>query len=121
MSAGSEAIAAETRGAAQEKFPLVRTTNGGPSRNLRNNAVYDRGRDWMLGRRLAASSRSPRPSSSFAVAGDAITLTFKPRFYQRHKNIAHFRPWTYKVRQDSITGWCSWWAYMRNFRRRDLR
>ena len=118
VSAGSEAIAAETRGAAQERFPLVRTTSGGPSRNLRNNAVYDRGRDWMFS---GAARVEPKSATQFhfTSAGDAITLTFKPRFYQRHKNITHFRPWTYKVRQDSITGWSSWWAFFRNCSQKD--
>ena len=112
--AGHEAIAAETRGDAQKKFPLIRTTNGAPSRNLRNNAVYDRGRDWLLS---GATCIEPLREMQFrfAAVGDAIQLTFQPRFYQHHKGIAHFHPWTYTVRQDSITGWSSWWAYMRNF------
>jgi alpha-galactosidase len=118
VNTSSEAIAAETRGAAQEKFPLVRTTSGGPSRNLRNNAIYDRSRDWML-----AGAAQTRPKSAtqftFSSVGDSVTLTFKPRFYQRHKNIAYFRPWTYRVRQDSITGWSSWWAFMRNCSQQD--
>ncbi len=110
--AGTEAIAAETRGAAQPAFPLVRTTNGGPSRNLRNNAIYARHRDWLL---AGAARIEPKAAAfAFTAAGDIITLTFKPRFYQRHKHITHFRPWTYQVRRDSITGWSSWWAFMRN-------
>lgn len=119
VTAGAEAIAAETRGAAQQRFPLIRTTVGGPSRNLRNDAVYDRGRDWTL---AGAAQIEPKAASQFGftAAGDTIVLTFKPRFYQRHKNITSFRPWTYKVRQDSITGWCSWWAFMQNFRQSDL-
>ena len=118
VTAGPETIAAETRGAAQQAFPLVRTVNGGPSQNLRNNAVYDRKRDWML---AGADRVAPQPGGGFrfSAAGDAITLTFKPRFYQRHKNIGWFRPWTYKVRQDSITGWCSWWAFRYGFGQRE--
>lgn len=119
VSASDEAIAAETRGAAQQKFPLMRTTIGGSSHNLRNDAVYDRGRDWML---AGAARIEPKSAmqSGFASSGDTITLTFKPRFYQPHKGISYFRPWTYKVRQDSITGWCSWWAFMKNFRQANL-
>jgi alpha-galactosidase len=118
VNAGAEAIAAETRGAAQEKFPLIRTTSGGPSRNLRNDAIYDRGRDWML---AGAAQITPRSAArfGFTTTGDRITLTFKPRFYQRHKHLAYFRPWTYQVRRDSITGWSSWWAFMRNCSQRD--
>jgi len=36
-------------------------------------------------------------------------------FYQRHKNLPHYEPWTYKVWKGSIAGWCSWWAYRRDF------
>ena len=119
VTAGSEAIAAETRGAAQCAFSLVRTTNGGPSRNLRNNAIYDRTRDWSLS---GATRIEPKSATEFGftAGGDAIAMTFRPRFYQRHKNIAYFRPWTYAVRQDSITGWSLWWAYMKSFRQADL-
>ena len=113
VSGSAEAIAAETRGSAQERFPLIRTTSGGPSRNRRNDALYDRQRDWLL---AGATRIEPKFAGQFTfeAAGDAVTISFKPRFYQRHKNIAYFRPWTYRVRQDSITGWCSWWAFMRN-------
>jgi hypothetical protein len=117
--ASDEAIVAETEGAAQTNFPLVRTTIGGPSRNLRNNAIYDRQRDWLL---TGATRIEPKAATQFqfVAVGDVIELTFQPRFYQRHKNIAYFRPWTYQVRQDSITGWSSWWAYLRNFNERQL-
>ena len=42
-----EAFPAETSGAAQKRFPLVRNSVG-LSRNLRNNALYDRRWDWLL-------------------------------------------------------------------------
>ena len=48
------------------------------------------------------------------------TLTFRPRFYQKHRNLAHYQPWTYQVRKDPITGWSSWWAYMRNCRQQHI-
>src|SRR5690349_17622142 len=43
----AEGLAAETRGEEQQRFALVRTSVG-PSRSLRNNAVYDRHWDWLL-------------------------------------------------------------------------
>jgi hypothetical protein len=123
LTAGSETIVAETKGAAQKKFPLVRTSIGGPSRNLRNNAIYDRQRDWLLAGPDAHTRLEPASATQFKLVctGDVIELTFQPRFYQRHKNISYFRPWTYEVRKDSITGWSSWWAYMRNFNESDLK
>lgn len=121
----TQAIAAETRGAAQTRFPLVRTSHGA-SRNLRNNAVYDRERDWALAA-LADGSMHVMPCAEsdggrpfvITCSGDRIRLEFRPHFYQKHKNIPHFQPWSYRVREDSITGWCSWWAYMRTFTQKD--
>ena len=120
VSAPGESVAAETQGLAQKSFPLIRTSSGA-SHNLRNNAIYDRTRDWVLAGLPGQTKIMPLPSGGFSIvcAGDTIELSFKPRFYQRHKNIAYFRPWTYQVRKDSITGWSSWWAYMRNCSQKD--
>jgi hypothetical protein len=60
---GEEVVAAETRGGAQRSFPLVRTSNGGPGRNLRNNALYDRGRDWMLAGQADATRLEPQSAA----------------------------------------------------------
>ena len=47
VTASGEAFAAETLSDSQRRFPLIRTSVG-PSRNLRNNAVYDRHWDRVL-------------------------------------------------------------------------
>ncbi len=118
----TEAFAAETFSQAQLRFPLIRTSVG-PSHNLRNNAVYDRRFDWvMYGPGDGATRIQPQVDSSGATAnsfrvemsGNLIVLTFKPRFYQRHRNIAFFEPWKYRVWPDSVAGWSSWWAYEEN-------
>ncbi|MBI5833938.1 MAG: NPCBM/NEW2 domain-containing protein [Armatimonadetes bacterium] len=122
VQAGEQSLAAETRGEAQKRFPLVRTSHGA-SRNLRNNAVYDRAGDWcLLGPADGSTRITPTANHAYRLActGDTIRLTFQPRLYSRHRNLPYYRPWTYRVRQDSITGWCSWWAYMRGFRQTDL-
>lgn len=122
--AGAEAIAAETLGGAQKRFPLIRTSHG-PSRNLRNNAIYDRTRDWMLeappGTRIS-SNRGPDGGRMFSITQTSgeITLSFRPHFYQNHRNLSHYEPWTYQVRKDPIAGWSSWWAYMRNCRQQHI-
>ncbi len=113
----SEALAAETKGKAQKKFPLVRTSHG-LSNNLRNNAIYDRDNDWMLEfpeGSVIKSFRNDNGSTQFKVTFTAQnpSIIFRPRYYQKHKNIPYFTPWTYKIRKDSITGWSSWWAYFR--------
>jgi hypothetical protein len=122
VSAPDEAVIAETQGVAQQNFPLVRTTSGGPSRNLRNNAVYDRGRDWMLAGPNGSTQIEPQSDTQFRLVctGDKIELTFEPRVYQVHKNITYYNPWTYQVRRDSITGWCSWWAYRDSITQADV-
>lgn len=120
----TEAFAAETFSQAQLRFPLIRTSVG-PSHNLRNNAVYDRRFDWvMYGPGDGATIISPEPDSAGAASGAnsfhvemtgaEIVLTFKPRYYQKHRNIAFFEPWKYRVWPDAVAGWSSWWAYEEN-------
>jgi hypothetical protein len=122
--AGEEAIAAETRGPAQSRLPLVRTSHG-PSHNLRNNAIYDRTSDWMLeaphGAKVMPSTASDGGTQFTLDLADGETeLVFRPRYYQKHKNLPFYQPWTYSVRKDSITGWCSWWAYRRECSQQDV-
>ncbi len=124
VTAGPESFPAETLGDAQKRFPMIRTTHG-VSSNLRNNAVYERTSDWMLefpeGARIvpAAVSADAR-AYTVTCAGGEVALVFRPAYYRKHKNLPYYAPWTYKVRQDSITGWSSWWAYMRKFNEKDL-
>lgn len=122
---GSEQmLAAETDGAAQKKFPMIRTSHG-MSGNLRNNAVYDRKWDWELAADAGSARIAPQDETaqtrafSFAVSGDKIELVFRPHFYRKHKGISFFEPWNHKVREESITGWSSWWAYMRGCSQKD--
>jgi len=120
ITASNQAIAAETSGVAQQAFPIVRTTHG-LSLNHRNNAVYDRFSDWMLempdrGTRITPTIRIDGTTCfDIEITGNAPEIIFRPRYYQKHKNIRHFEPWKYEIRKDSITGWCSWWAYQNHF------
>jgi hypothetical protein len=41
---------------------------------------------------------------SLTATGSPLTLVFRPRCYQKHKNIPYFQPWTHQARKDSITG-----------------
>ena len=131
----AEAFAAETDGSeAQKRFPLIRTSVG-LSRSLRNNAVYDRRWDWMLAgptdgsthvlptggqaSRLSGPTGVPPVVASpvsqtvftWESRGSALELVFRPRFYQKHKELVYFEPWTYQVWQGSVSGYCTWWAY----------
>lgn len=123
-----QAIAAETRSAAQEKFPIVRTTIGSASENLRNNAVYDRYNDWSLELLMVGGRQQLLPGLSngmgnqfrFAAVGDTIRFVFRPLYYQRHKGIRYFNPRSYNVWKQPVTGWSSWWAYFRKFNENNL-
>jgi len=116
-----EAFPAETLSQAQERFPCVR--NGvGLSHNLRNNAVYDRRWDWVLiGPADGATRITPtlqdnqQRAFTWESRGADLELVFRPRFYQKHKEIEHFTPWTYSVWKGSLTGYCTWWAYRNGF------
>lgn len=120
ITAGPESFPAETGSAAQTRFPLVRNS-AGLSRSLRNNAVYDRGFDWVLEgpedvtRIIPVAGEGRGRRFRIRTTGASIELVFRPRFYQRHKGIKYFRPWEYEVKRTSVTGWCSWWAYMKEF------
>ena len=120
-SGSEEAFPAETSSEAQKRFPLVRTSVG-LSHNLRNNAVYDRRWDWVLigpadGATRIQPEREEKQRITFTCEsrGASLELVFRPRFYQKHKDIAHFEPWTYKAWKGSLTGYCTWWAYKGDF------
>ena len=117
VAASEEALAAETKSAAQQRFPVVRTSVG-LSRSLRNNAVYDRRWDWALvGSGDGATRIFPKSVGKQAVTfawesrGTVIDLAFRPRFYQKHRGLRYYEPWTYKVWRGSVSGYCTWWPY----------
>lgn len=123
VNGSSEALAAETRGSAQNKFALVRTSHG-LSNNLRNNAIYDRNADWMLEApegTVIKSFKNTDGTTRFEMEFDGknAELVFRPRYYQKHKNLPYYEPWNYQVYKESVTGWSSWWAYFRGFTEKD--
>jgi len=126
FSASAQAIPLETSGAAQSRFPCVRNSVG-LSRSLRNNAVYDRYHDWAL--------IGPNDGSTVVqpdtVGPDGITFTWesrdstlelvvRPRYYRDHLGLEHFEPSTYHPSTESITGYCTWWAYRYDFTQETL-
>jgi len=122
----AEAFPAETPGEAQKRFPLVRNSVG-MSRNLRNNALYDRRWDWMLeGPSDGATRLQPKAADKQGLSftwesrGATLELVFRPRYYQKHKELANFEPWTYKVWKGPVTGYCTWWAYREGFNQSTL-
>jgi len=121
-----EAFPAETRSAAQQRFRCVRNSVG-LSRSLRNNAIYDRRWDWVLegppdgGTHIVLQRREDGGRVfSWRSRGDRIELVFRPRFYQKHRGFAYYKPWTYRVWKGSLTGYCTWWAYREGFTQKTL-
>ncbi|MHC4096171.1 MAG: alpha-galactosidase, partial [Planctomycetota bacterium] len=126
VTGSEEAFPAETLSEAQERFPYVRNSVG-LSHNLRNNAVYDRHWDWVLiGPADGATRIGPKLEEEQQIAfswesrGTSLELVFRPRFYQKHKNLPYFEPWTYKVWEGSLAGYCTWWAYRGGFTQETL-
>ena len=107
-------------------LPVVRSSIG-PSHNLRNRAVYDRARDWTISIDAgAALTLTPLPASAtgttfrLQATGREIVLRFRPRFYQKHRGLKYFRPWTYQPWKGSVTGWTSWYAFRDKVTQKDV-
>jgi alpha-galactosidase len=48
---------------------------------------------------------------SMLVIGSEISFRFRPRFFQKHRGLEYFEPWTFRVWDKPVVGWCSWFAY----------
>jgi hypothetical protein len=126
VTGSTESFPAESGREAQETFAIVRNSVG-LSRNLRNDAIYDRKWDWQLAaaaseqtRILPVSEAHKGNTFSWQSSGATIELVFRPLFYQQHKNLKHFEPWAHPIHKESISGWCSWWAYRTGFTQKEL-
>jgi hypothetical protein len=100
----------------------------GLSHSRLNRAVYDRQADWLLSVDYPARVQvTPLAASTDTTAfrlessGGEIALRFRPRYYQRHRGLAEFRPWTYRVWDRSVTGWTSWFAFLDRVTEADIR
>jgi hypothetical protein len=126
VTGSEEAFPAETLCESQKRFPYVRNSVG-LSHNLRNNAVYDRHWDWVLiGPADGQTQIKPKLKETGRTAflcesrGPEVELIFRPRFYQKHKNLEYYQPWTYKIWKGPVTGYCTWWAYRGGFTQETL-
>ncbi|MRR22447.1 hypothetical protein EG830_05640, partial [bacterium] len=103
-----------------EGTQVVRHTYG-LSHSLLNRAVYDRESDWLLSADQSYTSASlqivPAETDSagitydLSMTGNEVTFRFRPRYYQKHRGLAYFEPWTYEVWKEQVAGWCSWFTY----------
>ena len=90
----------------------------GTSRSRLNRAVYDRGRDWVLSvdagpRAAIAPSAAGEDGKTYRLEADGaeIVLRFGPRYYQIHRGLSFFEPWTYRIWTEPVAGWISWFAF----------
>lgn len=113
--------------------PIVRHVVG-LSRSPLNQGVYDRAWDWLLsvddqprtrtrvlplGTDGAAAPAGRR--FSLESSGGEVVLRFRPRFFQQHRGLRYFEPWTYRVWDKPIVGWCSWFAFLDKVTEQDIR
>ena len=110
-------------------LPVVRHSSG-LSRSRLNQAVYDRRWDWVLSvddhpRTLVSvtpvSDSVDGRSFRLDARGSEIVLRFRPRFYQKHRGLTRFEPWTYRPWAAPVVGWCSWFAFFDKVTDQDIR
>lgn len=119
-----------TVSASEESFPcsvdrpmvanedIVRSSVG-LSHSLLNRAIYDRKWDWVFSVDnfstvliQPTSAESHQNSFQLIASGNEISIRFRPHYYQFHRGLNYYEPWTYEVWKPSVAGWCSWYAYM---------
>jgi len=111
----------------RDRGPVMVRHVSGTSRSLLNRAVYDRGRDWVLsvdaGPRASVTPLREAPDFrefGFEAEGGEIVLRFRPRFYQVHRGLGFFEPWTYTIWPDPVAGWISWFAFFDKVTEKDI-
>ena len=114
IAGGVEAIGCESD-PTESPLKVVRQVVG-RSHSLLNNAVYDRGSDWLLSVDNFYSKVAVRPVGhndfDISVTGWEIVVRFRPRYYKEHRGLEYFDPSAYAVWKEPVVGWCSWFAYL---------
>lgn len=112
VTGSAEAFAAEVD-RPMSTTPVVRASIGA-SHNRRNRAVYDRARDWVVSIDAGATlTVTPEGDGHFTLdaTGTEVVLRFRPRYYQKHRGLKYFQPWTFQPWTGSVAGWTSWYAF----------
>ncbi len=101
----------------EDGLPVVRHAVGLVVNRL-NRAVYDRRGDWVLSvdepahvEIVPLDDGGGLRRFRITATGSEISLRFRPRFYQRHRGLTQYRPWTYRPWSGSVAGWSSWYAF----------
>jgi len=111
----------------RDRGPVLVRHSSGLSRSLLNRAVYDRGSDWVLSIDAGPEVRvaplaETAEGRTFGVEaeGGEIVLRFRPRFYQVHRGLGFYEPWTYKPWPRPVAGWISWFAFFDKVTEQDI-
>jgi hypothetical protein len=111
----------------REDAPLMVRHSVGLSHSLLNRAVYDRRFDWLLSADFPSGivitpieTGDEKISYRFELTGRSLILRFRPHFYQHHKGLEYFEPWTYSIKEGSVAGWCSWFAFFNKVTEEDI-
>jgi hypothetical protein len=111
------------------RSPAIVRHSSGLSKSLLNQAVFDRKWDWVLSvddqprtRTIVRPERTSVAGHDFSLRaqGYEVVLRFRPRFYQAHRGLKYFEPWTYKVWDKPVVGWCSWFAFLDKITEQDM-
>lgn len=101
----------------EDGLPVVRHAVGRVENRL-NRAVYDRRGDWVVSVDFPArvlitpvDSTTAGTSYRFTATGGEVAIRFRPRYYQHHRGLTEYRPWTYQPWRESVAGWTSWYAF----------
>ena len=93
----------------------------GLSHSLLNRGIYDRNRDWVFSVdsnpdvRITPEKDGPEGRTYHVrMSGYEIIIRFRPRFYQKHRGLEYYEPWSYKIWPEPVVGWCSWFAYFQD-------
>lgn len=111
--------------------PIVRHV-AGLGASLLDQAVYDRKWDWVLSvddqprtktrvTAMAAGGGGADRRFRLEARGSEVLLRFRPRFFQQHRGLTRFEPWTYRVWDKPIVGWCSWFAFFDKVTEQDVK
>ena len=111
----------------KEDAPLIVRHSAGLSHSLLNRAVYDRRFDWLLSADFPTGieitpERLDYKTNGYLleINGNSIILRFRPHYYQVHKGLGRFEPWTYSIKEGSVAGWCSWFAFFNKVTEEDI-
>ncbi len=124
-SGGPEAFPCEAD--RRDRGPILVRHSSGLSRSLLNRAVYDRGSDWVLSidagpevRVAPLAETAEGRTFGIEAEGGEIVLRFRPRFYQIHRGLGFFEPWTYRPWPEPVAGWISWFAFLDKVTEQDI-